>query len=383
MLGAAAGIIGSFILLRHRSLATDAAGHATLPGLALAFIFMALTSGDGRSLPALMTGGAISAGLGLMCIHALSSRTRLHEDAAIGTVLSVFFGAGAVLLTIVQNLQTGRQAGLSNYLLGSAAGMLRHEAELIAALALSTAVVVCILHRALTTLSFDKTFAHMQGLPVGLLEFILTALLLTLVVTSLKIVGLVLSVALGITPAVSARFWTNRLHAMVPIAAIIGAAGGYTGAAISAITPQLPTGAVIVLVLFMLFLLSLLLAPARGLLATALRHQAYRRRVHKRQGLLALFHGEPVYDGLTLRLMRRAGWIRRDAVPTPAGYEAAHAAWHEEALWNLYLSHYPGDAAALEHHRVMPISKVLSPDVLAELERTLRDSSPKSLGAAT
>ncbi len=381
-LGAAAGTIGSFVLLRRRSMASDAAGHATLPGLALAFIILALTSGDGRSLPALMAGGAVSAGLGLICIQLLTSRTRLREDAAIGAVLSVFFGAGTVLLTVIQTMQTGRQAGLSSYLLGSAAGMLRHEAELIALLAMLIAAVVTLMHRPLTTLSFDKEYARLQGLPTGLLDLLLTALLLVLVVTSLKVVGLVLSVALGITPAVSARFWTNRVHVMVPVAAAIGAVGGYIGAAISATAPQLPTGAVIVLILFVLFLLSLLLAPARGALATVFRHQAYRRRVHRRQGLLALFHGEPIYDGLTLRLMRRSGWIRRDAVPTPAGLHAARAAWHDETLWALHLSRHPEDAAALEHHRVQPISRVLPPDELVELEQALQSSVQASERAA-
>ena len=128
LLGAAGGAVGTFVLLRRRSLVSDAIGHATLPGLALAFIVMALMTGDGRWMPGLMVGAAVTAALGLGAIGVMTHRTRLHEDAAIGAVLSVFFGAGVVLLTVIQMLDTGNQAGLSTYLLGSAAGMLRSEA---------------------------------------------------------------------------------------------------------------------------------------------------------------------------------------------------------------------------------------------------------------
>ncbi|NYT35439.1 metal ABC transporter permease [Allopusillimonas soli] len=369
MLGAACGTMGVFILLRRQSLASDAAGHATLPGLALAFIIMALAGGNGRWLPGLMAGAALSAALGLLAIHTLSRHTRLGEDAAIGAVLSVFFGAGAVLMSVVQALQTGRQAGLSHYLLGSAASMLRAEAELVAMLALVAGATLLILRRPLAVLCFDAEYARVLGLRRHLLDLSLSALLLALVVTSLKLVGLVLSVALIIMPAVTARFWANRLHHMVPASALTGAIGAYVGAALSSVSHNLPTGALIVLALFGLFLFSLLLAPARGLLATLIRYLLYRRRVHRRQGLLAIGRREPIYDGFTLRLLRRTGWIRKDGVPTQAGIDAANAAGYDEALWALHSQLHPGDAAALQRYHVLPISRVLPPDALRRLEQ--------------
>ncbi|WP_353173015.1 metal ABC transporter permease [Paracandidimonas soli] len=368
LLGAAAGAIGAFVLLRRRSLATDAAGHATLPGLALAFIILALLTGDGRWLPGLMIGASCSAALGLFTVHWLSMRTRLKEDAAIGMVLSVFFGAGIVLMTVIQTLQTGRQAGIASYLLGSAAGMLRSEAELIALMALLTALSVFALRRPLAMLCFDPDYASVLGLRVRLMDLALSGILLLVVVASLKVVGLVLSVALSIMPAVAARFWTNRVHLLVPISAGIGAAGAYTGAALSSTAPSLPTGAIIVLTLFLLFLLSMLLAPARGVLATFIRHQLFRRRVHLRQGLLSLNRGEAIYDGLTLRLLRRRGWIRRDGVATPAGHLAANAAARDEALWALYRRLNPGSAALAQYHRILPVREALPQDTVQELE---------------
>ena len=107
LLGIAAGVTGSFLFLRKRALVSDAVSHATLPGIGLAFIVMVGLGGDGRFLPGLMLGAALSSGFGLVLIAWMIRRTRLSEDAAIGAVLSVFFGAGIVLLTVIQSMTAG------------------------------------------------------------------------------------------------------------------------------------------------------------------------------------------------------------------------------------------------------------------------------------
>ena len=94
LLGGAAGVTGTFLYLRKRSLVSDAIAHATLPGVGLAFIAMTWAGLDGRSLPGLLAGSAVTALLGLLAVQWLAARTRLFEDAAIGAVLSVFFGFG-------------------------------------------------------------------------------------------------------------------------------------------------------------------------------------------------------------------------------------------------------------------------------------------------
>jgi manganese/zinc/iron transport system permease protein len=374
LLGAAGGAVGTFVLLRRRSLVSDAIGHATLPGLALAFIVMALLTGDGRWMPGLMLGAAITAALGLATIDIMTHRTRLHEDAAIGAVLSVYFGAGVVLLTVIQMLDTGNQAGLSTYLLGSAAGMLRSEALLIAIVSGAAAITIFALHRPLTMLAFDGDYAAVRGAQVRRLDFTLSLILLAVVVTSLKVVGLVLSVAITIIPAVAARFWTDRVHLMVPIAACLGAVGAYLGAAVSSTTHGLPTGSLIVLTLFALFMLSMLFAPGRGVLASMVRHHRFRLRVHERQGLLAIAHREPIYDALTLRVLRRANWMRRDGVPTPAGIKTARAAVENEVLWKLYHDLMPVEASEMVNQRMYPVHEVLPPDTVADLLRLRRQA---------
>lgn len=121
-LGLATGAVGSFLFLRRRSLVPDAMAHATLPGVGIAFLVMVAMGGEGRFLPGLLLGAGCTSLLGLWVLQGLVRGTRLPEDAAIGAVLSVFYGAGIVLLTYIQGLGAGRQAGLEGFCLARPRG---------------------------------------------------------------------------------------------------------------------------------------------------------------------------------------------------------------------------------------------------------------------
>ncbi|RKT32418.1 manganese/zinc/iron transport system permease protein [Roseovarius halotolerans] len=273
LLGAAAGVTGVFLVLGKRALVSDAVSHATLPGIGLAFIAMVMAGGDGRALPGLLLGAAAAAGLGLLCVSWLTRRTRLGEDAAIGAVLSVFFGAGVVLLTVIQTMSAGRQAGLETFLLGSTAGMLRSDALVIALAGALVLALVLALRRPMTLAAFDPDFAVARGLNVRRIDLAAMGLAMAITVIGLKIVGLILIVALLIIPPVAARFWSDRVDHVLALSGLLGGISGYGGAALSATAPGLPTGPLIVLLSFALFALSLLAAPRRGVLATLLRRR--------------------------------------------------------------------------------------------------------------
>ncbi len=269
-LGIAAGSVGVFAMLRRRALVADAVAHATLPGVALGFMLAVALGLPGRTLPLLLGGAAVTAVLAALSIQAIRDRTRLPEDTAIASVLATFFAAGIVLMTIVQTLRTGGQAGLDAYLLGATAGMLLSEAVTLAVFSVAIAAVIALLFKELVLLSFDAEFAEAHGFPVRALDFAVLALVLAVVVIGLRIVGLVLIVALIVTPPAAARFWSHHAGAMTIIAALIGAASAYLGAAISAAQPHMPTGAVIVLVAFAALAVSVVFGSARGLLVRAL-----------------------------------------------------------------------------------------------------------------
>lgn len=370
-LGLAAGAVGGFLYLRKRALVSDAISHATLPGLALAFIAMVALGGEGRNLAGLMLGSAVSAWAGLAMVGWLTRRTRLPEDAAIGAVLSVFFGFGIVLLTIIQTMSHGRQAGLEGFLLGSTAGMLRQDALLIAGGGALVLAAVAILRRPLLMTAFDPGYAQVLGLRVDRIDRALMVLVLAVTVVGLKIVGLILIVALLIIPAVAARFWTEDATRVVTLSGLFGGVAGYGGAALSATAPALPTGPLIVLTAFGLFAVSLLLAPARGVLAGVLRHRRMQRRVHLRQGLQALANNQPIYEAFSRRLLTRQGYLRADGVPTRAGEAALADLRRDAARWHVLRRSDSLSELASRDDGLTRIDDILTPDQIARLDAQL------------
>ncbi len=369
LLGAGAGVIGVFVLLRRRALVSDAISHATLPGVALGFLAATALGLDGRSLPILLVGAAASGAVGVIAVQWIRDHTRLPEDAAIGTVLSVFFGAGIVLLSHIQTLNVGGQAGLEGFLIGQAAAMSRADAELIGAASAIVTLLSLAFFKEFGLVCFDPGFAAARGWKVARIDLLMLGLLLAIVTIGLKTVGLILIIALVIIPPVAARFWTDRLGAMVAIAGLFGALSGYLGAAGSALLPRLPAGGVIVLTAGGLFLASLLLAPARGLVAGALRHLRFKIAVAERQGLLALAEERPVTDWFVRSCLRLKALMGPDGLPTARGTAAASAALRQQQLWNLYRIAYPADAIADREWSLAPIETVLPADLVAELER--------------
>ncbi len=371
LLGVAAGAAGTFLFLRKRALVSDAVAHATLPGVGLAFMLMVALGGDGRSLVGLLAGSAVSAWIGLLLVEWMSRRTRLPEDAAIGAVLSVFFGLGVVLLTVIQTMSSGRQAGLESFLLGSTAGMLLQDAVVIAVGGLLAVLATWLLRRPMTLVAFDAEYAAALGYDVRRIDLLMMGLVMGVTVIGLKLVGLILIVALLIIPPVTARFWTERSGRVVWIAGLLGGTSGYVGAAMSASAPAVPTGPVIVLVAAALFALSLLLAPARGVVAAVIRHRRFQGRVHRRQGLLALARSEPIRERYTLRLLRADGLIRADGVATEAGRVQAARVARDERRWDVAREVHQDAGLTGRYDGLTPIEEVFTSDEIKEFDRRL------------
>jgi manganese/zinc/iron transport system permease protein len=273
-LGAASGTLGSFAVLRRQSLLGDAISHAALPGIVIAFMLTGT-----RVTFTLVVGAAVAGWLATLFVSAVVRLTRVSDDSALGIVLSVFFGFGLVLLTYVQKLPSASQAGLTTFLFGQAATLIARDVVVIAALGGAAILTVLLFWKEFKLLTFDPDFAATLGIPVRLVDVLLTTLLVISIVIGLQTVGVVLMSALVVAPAAAARQWTDSLGVMVFLSALFGALSGVVGAVASAATAGLPTGPTIVLVASGFVLLSLLAAPRRGLL------WAWRRR--RRTTLLA------------------------------------------------------------------------------------------------
>ncbi len=280
LIGSTGGLLGSFAVLRKRSLVGDALAHAALPGVALAF----LLSGS-KSLPVLIAGATLSGVLGVLCIQFIVNFTRIKADSAIGIVLSVFFGAGIVLLTHIQRSSVGNQSGLDKFLFGQAAAIVDDDLKIMSLLATFIIVAVLLLYKEFKVLIFDPGFMQSLGFSARLVDLALMGLIVLTVMVGLQAVGVVLIAAMLITPAVAARFWTERLHTMVLLSTLVGGLSGLTGTFISSLAPRIPTGPVMVLVATGFFIFSALFGPRRGMLSRWRRERANRRR-ESRQHLL-------------------------------------------------------------------------------------------------
>ena len=281
LLGLAAGLVGTFLLLRKRALLSDAISHATLPGIALAFILMSIVLGNGKQLLGLIAGAAVFAVLGTASVMFIPKYTRLKDDAALGIVLSVFFGLGIALMGLATRMETGNAAGLSSFIYGKTASMLFFDAMLIALTALASTIFCILFFKEFALLCFDADYGATQGWPVTRLDFLLMSLVVVVTVIGLQAVGLILVVALLIIPAAAARFWTFNLRHMLWLSGVIGALSGMFGSSISALMANLPAGAVIVLTASTFFLISMVFGSARGILRLFIERFRLRKKIFR------------------------------------------------------------------------------------------------------
>ncbi|MEK9646586.1 MAG: iron chelate uptake ABC transporter family permease subunit [Alphaproteobacteria bacterium] len=367
-LGAGGGVIGVFSFLRKRALISDAISHATLPGVALGFLVTLSLGGTGREPGVLMAGAAITGALGVFAVQLIRDHTRLPEDAAIGTVLSVAFGLGIVLLSHIQTLETGSRAGLNSFLLGSTAAITADEALLIAVASAATICAALLMTKEFGAVAFDEGFAAAQGWRVRRLDLAMLGLLLAIVAIGLKMVGLVLIIALVIIPPAAARFWTERLGRMTTLSGAFGALAGWIGGAVSALLPSMPAGALIVLAAASLFAFSLLFAPQRGVVSWSIRHLRLRWAVAANSALLALLEGQPPPDRFGRLAARLRGHLGRNGHLTAAGESAAVDARRQHLLWQRYLDRHPEEALRAGVLAATRIEDFLPRDALAALE---------------
>ncbi len=404
LLGCAAGVVGSFTLLRKRALVGDAISHAMLPGLGLAYLLALAMGIEERSWSWLLLGATASSLVGTAAILGMRRWLRISEDAAFGIVLSTFFGAGVALLGVIQSLPSGHAAGLEGLLYGQAASLTWSDMGLIAGAAAAALVVSLLLFKELTLLCFDQQYLSTQGYSLSGLDGILMALVVMIAITGMQAVGLILVIALLIVPAAAARFWTQQIQRQVIIAAGLGAAGCFGGSVISALVPDLPAGAVIILVCTGLFLLSATFGYRQGVLWRLWRRQDWQQALARQHLLRGIYErlevrtpGEIARAGaeasvtveelLSLRSWnrrtverviersQRAGLVTRidgRVWLSKTGWLAARRLVHQHRLWELYLITHADVALQQVDRLADDIEHVLEPAVIEELEEILQ-----------
>ncbi|MDR6555585.1 metal ABC transporter permease [Paenibacillus qinlingensis] len=274
LLGLSSGVLGSFAYLRKQSLMGDALSHAALPGVCVAFMIT-----GSKSILFFLIGAAVAGLLATLSIGWITRYSKIKNDSALGIVLSVFFGVGIVLLTQIQHSSSGNQSGLDKFLFGQAASMIHSDVLTMAIISFLLVGVCTLFFKEFKLLSFDPGYARGLGFPVGILDHFMMFLIVVAVVVGIQAVGVVLMAALLITPAVAARYWTEKLGLMVILSGIFGAFSGFVGTYLSTMGSNLPTGPLSVLAATLVFVFSLFFAPKRGLLIKMIRQSSMKQKI--------------------------------------------------------------------------------------------------------
>lgn len=294
LVGMACGVLGCFVVLRRMALIGDALSHAVLPGVVVAFLLT-----DSSDIPQLL-GGALLAGLlTAVLINVVTRFSRTKEDSSIGIVFTAMFALGIVLLS---SMEKGTHFDLRCFLFGDPLAVSRADLVLMAIICPAVLAVVAAFYHRFKLVSFDPVLAASMGISVAAMHYLLMGMLSATVVAGLKTTGVILVVAMVITPASAAYQLTNRFGVMLLLSGVFGAASALVGMSLAFMTNS-PTGPAMVLVAAALFVGSMVLSPNHGIVFDWWRRRVLNRHIQAEDVLKAMYKatgGEAGAPGLAL-----------------------------------------------------------------------------------
>lgn len=252
LVGVVCAVMGTFVVLKGLAFIGDAVSHATFPGLVIAYLL---------GLP-LYIGGAVAAVATALAIGLVARRGRLRFDTSVGVLFAGTFAFGVMLFSTIE----GYVSNLLDYLLGNVLNIAVGDLVQVAILGAIVLVVVLAVRKELLFATFDPLGAAASGLPVAALEYLLLALLGVTIVVSIQAVGIIMVVAMLVTPAATAQLLVVRFNQMMAVAVAIAAVSAVLGLYLSFYL-NLASGASIVLVETLFFALALVLGPRTGLMS--------------------------------------------------------------------------------------------------------------------
>lgn len=280
LIGTVTGLLGSLLYLRRQSLVADVVGHSAMGGVAVSFIIAASMAGvDGRSLPILMAGASAAGLLAVWLTSFITRRTPLGSDAAMAVTLSMLFGGGMVLLRAIAHSRLPNRGGLEKIAFGNSATITAQDLTTIIVVTCVIIAAVLASWRPLVAMLFDPILAATTGQSPARINLLLVVLVTSGVVVGTKTTGLMLMIGFVMLPPAAARQWVRHPSTMAVASAVLGAFGGLAGSIIAVGLGKVPTGPVVLLILFAVFVFSVLAAPRRSILVTWLRRQSRRRQL--------------------------------------------------------------------------------------------------------
>jgi manganese/zinc/iron transport system permease protein len=389
LLSISSSLVGTFTFLKKKSLVGDAIAHSVLPGICLAFML----SGNKDPLW-IIIGAFISGWISILSIDFITRNSKLKEDTAIGLILSVFFGFGIMLLVSIQHSGNPNQSGLGNFLFGNAAALIGKDLIVFSVLSLILIITLLFFYKEFKLMTFDRQFAHTIGLPLRTLEFILSTLTVLAIVVGIQAIGVVLMAAMLITPAASAKFWTDRLFIMLILSAVFASIASLAGSTISFLVPSMPTGPWIVVIISVIAMFSFFFAPDKGIVSKWWKKRINQNKILE-ENILKTFYllGENNTNAAMPRsindLNSRRSWKSQDLKVglvrlksqgylkrkgdlwslTKIGMSKGQRVVRLHRLWELYLTQYLKIAPDHVHEDAETIEHVITP----ELEKSIME----------
>jgi manganese/iron transport system permease protein len=250
MLGILCAVVGSYLIVQRMGLLGEVIAHAVLPGLAIAF-YLGID---------IFFGAFVSGTLSTFIIAWIQSQSRLKVDVAMGIVFSGFLAFGIALITLLKS-----KIDLHNFLFGDILGIDANDVIRVLLITILVLIFVVFFYKELLFYTFNPLGARASGLPVNLIHFGLISAITLTIIASMQAVGVVLVISLLIGPASTAYLLVKELHQMMILGAVFSCFSSVTGMYVSYYF-NIPSGAAIVLVATVLFIIALLFSPSQGIL---------------------------------------------------------------------------------------------------------------------
>ncbi|VAW46254.1 Manganese ABC transporter, inner membrane permease protein SitC [hydrothermal vent metagenome] len=394
LLGMSASVIGGFAFLRKRALIGDALAHAALPGVMMAFLLF-----QTRDPLVIFIGALCSSFIGFFLIDWLPKNTKIKADAALAITLSFFFAIGLMLLSFIQGLEVNNKSGLDKILFGQAAAMTEGDIKLLAYVTLFVLSTVILFFQKFRLIAFNQSYARTIGIAVNRYELLLALLIVMSVVVGLQLVGVVLMAAVLLTPMAAARFWSNQLAHILVIASLLGGLSALISTQISYMAPAMPTGPWMVVSLSLLFIISLLFAPKKGLLKQYADYKRLRQKVAEENILRTLYklvernhfsHAPLTLADIqsfrsmpsnclqsTLKQLNKKGLVHTSSLGftlTKKGLDNATQLTRRHRLWENYLNEQADLSPEQVHQQAERIEHILTAEQEAQLQQELSNS---------
>jgi len=390
MLGFTCGIVGVLVVLSKKALIVDAVSHSILPGICIGFML------SGVKNPIYLISGGMAAGaVAVFLVDWFSRVSRIKKDAAIAITLSILFSAGVILLNIIQHSGNSNQSGLSDFLFGKAATIIESDLYVFAVMCAIVLAIIPLFYQHFKIALFDSGFAKTIGLNEKVIQGLISGLIIISTAIGIQTVGIILMSALIITPASSAFFWTNNFKKSIILSGSFAAISSILGVLVSYLSPDMPTGPWIIVILSLIAILSTFFSR-KGLITKKLRAFRNERKMISDNVLKALYKlGErenKIEKGRTIKeILNNRAFASRDLTKrlkilkvngliieaggiwtlTEKGITEAKRIIRSHRLWELYMEKFMQIQSDHVHESAETIEHIITPELEAELLKVM------------